>query len=270
MDNITIVGNDLTFICEDIADPEGFDFPTVRSVYLDPPNKEGSLYINSLAGARVVSWRGLIKTDIQNKRRELAAACYPGSLKTIKFSTCDGIALQAYGEVEKLINPYRLNRSPYLLEFKIPDPRFYGQTLKSENTFITESEGGTPIPTFIPAPIGGGSSLSFVIENEGNVYSKPIFTVRGPGTNFLIQNIDTGEKINLNLTLLPNESVIIDTSTDSVTKGNQKVFGSAARTPSGQWIRLIPGNNRIVFNAQSGFNNNTRLTVEWRDAYGGV
>lgn len=270
MEDITIIGNDVTFVCEDIADPEGFEFPTVRSVYIDPPNQEGSLYINSLAGARIVAWRGLIKTDIPTKRRELAAACYPGSLKTIKFTSCDGIEMQAFGEIEKFMNPYSNRRHPYLVEFKIPDPRFYSQTLNTLNTGITEAEGGTPIPTPIPAPIGGGSSLNFVIANAGNVYSKPKFIIRGPGTNFLIQNIDTGQKINLNLTLLSNETVEIDTADNSVFKGSTPVFGSAIRTPSGEWIKLVPGNNRIVFNAQSGYTNNTRLTIEWRDAYGGA
>lgn len=270
MDNIIIEGNDVEFTCEDIADAEGFEFPEIRSVFIDPPNQEGSLYINSLAGSRILAWRALIKSDIQNKRRQLAAVCYPGGLKTIKFTTCDGIALQAYGEIQKFINPYSIRRSPYFVQFRLPDPRFYGQTLNSQNTGITEAEGGTPIPTPIPAPIGGGSSLSFVINNTGNVYSKPRFIIRGPGTNFVIQNIDTGEVINLNLTLAPGEEVTIDTATNEVLLGTQPVFGSVDRLPTGQWIRLIPGNNRIVFNAQSGTNNNTRLTVEWRHAYGGT
>lgn len=270
MEDITIIGNDITFVCEDIANPEGFEFPTIRSVFIDPPNQHGSLYINSLAGARIVAWRGLLKTDIQQQRRNLAAACFPGSLKTIKFTTCDGIELQAFGEIQKFINPYSIRRAPYLLEFKIPDSRFYSQTLNSQSTGITIIEGGMPIPAAIPGPIGGGSSVDFTIINTGDVDSSPIFTIRGPGSNFSIQNIDTGEQIDVNLTLLTNETVVIDTSNNSVLLDNQRVFGSVNRTPSGQWIRLKPGANRIVFNAQSGYDSNTQLTVEWRNAYGGA
>jgi hypothetical protein len=267
MDNITIVNQDYQFVCEDISDPEGFEFPTTRNVFINPPNQPGSLYINSLAGERIVAFRGLIKENIQQNRRNLAAVCQPGNLKTFKFTTCDGVALQFEAEINKLINPYRVWRSPYLIEATAPDPYFYSQTLHSASSAITTVNGGTPVPAAIPAPIGGGSSLSFIIHNAGNAVSKPIFTIRGPGTNFLIQNVSTGVKFNLNLTLLENETVVINTATDRALKGSQRVYGSVIRDPATLWPVLRPGDNSFVFRAQSGSNANTRLTVDWRDAY---
>jgi hypothetical protein len=274
MDNILtiqIINGEREYLCEDLGSIEGFEFPTTRNVYLDPPNRGGTLYINSYPGRRLLSWQGLIRSNNAENRRLLASACeIRGFLKTIKFTTCDGIPVQTNIEVDSLTMPYRTNRSIYLIEATAPDFRFQGQTLKSFSTGITIQDGGTPIPAAIPAPIPGGSSTSFVLVNSGNVNAQPIFTVRGPGTNFLIQNIDTGELIRLNLTLQANETVLIDTANNTAYKGNQNVFGSITREPAGTWVSLRPGNNRIIFRASSGYTGSTQLTILYRDSYGGV
>lgn len=270
MDEITIINDSLEFTCEKIAEAEGFEFPEVRAVFIDPPSRHGTLYINSLKGRRSLSWRGLITDDIQINRRLLASVCEPGNLKIIEFETCDGIAVRTLVEITGLVNPYRINRSPYLIQAIAPDPNFESQTLHSESTGITVQEGGTPVPAAVPAPIGGGSSLNFILVNNGNTDAQPIFTIQGPGENFLIQNVDTGETINLNLELTANESVIINTKEFTAYKGSQSVFGSVVRNPSAGWISLQPGTNRIVFNASAGFDENTLLTVEWRDTYTGI
>lgn len=273
MDNITIVNDQLSeqFICENIrAFPEGFEFPEARNVFIDPPTRGGTIYINSLPGRRLLSWQGLITDDIQESRRQLSLVCQIGSLKTIKFETCDGIALQTQIEIDKLINPYRPNRSPFAIQATAPDFRFLSQELVTAQTGITLIEGGLPIPAAIPAPIPGGSSLSFTVTNNGNVSAQPTLIVRGPGTNFLIQNITTGEKINLNLALVNNEEVTIDTLNRTASKASQNVYGSVVATPAGDWLSLAPGNNVIVFNAQSNKGVNTRLTVQYRHSYLGI
>lgn len=268
--NITIINNGVEFECKKVGQMEGFESPTVRSVFVDPPSRPGSLYINSLAGRRNLSWQAIIEENVQENRRLLAAVCTPGNLKTIQFRTCDGVEIQTEVEVLTLLMPYREGKCIYLIQAVSPDAYFEGQTLHSEQTGITVLAGGMAIPAPIPAPIGGGSSLSFVLDNDGNTNAKPIFTIRGPGANFLIQNIDTGEKIELNLTLLANETVVINTKTNRVYQGSENVYGRITRTPSGNWVSLRPGTNRIVFNAGSGTSTNTRLTVDWRDTYGGI
>src|SRR5690606_23875042 len=248
MDNITIINKELNqqFVCTDIGTyPQGFEFPSARNVFIDPPGRPGSLYISSLSGHRSLSWQGVIKTDIAANRRLLSLVCQIGSLKTIQFETCDGLALQTDIEIESLINPYRHNSSPYAIFAIAPDYKLLSQQLITAQTGITQVNGGTPIPAAIPAPIPGGSSLSFVVNNQGTVNAQPVLMVRGPWTNFLIQNITTGQKINLNLTLLSNETVTINTKTSIATKGNQNVYGSVVRTPAGSWLYLAPGNNTI-------------------------
>lgn len=271
MDTITITNldNGLSFECEEISQPEGFETATSRTVFVDPPEVDGSLFINELAGRRQFSWRGLIKTDIQANRRLLARVCRPGGLKLIKFQLCDGLALEAYGTVV-LNNPYSETRSPYLITVTSPDADFLGQEQKHASTGVTTRTGGLPIKAAIPAPIGGGSNIFLVVTNDGDVSAKPVLTIRGPGTTFFVQNVDTGEQINLNLTLSDNEQVSIDTKTNDVLKGNQIVFGSVVRTPIGQWITIAPGTNRFVFRVATGNTPNTRLMLDWQDLHSGT
>ncbi len=268
MDNITIINGELAFVCENVANPEGFEEPTYRDVYIDLPEDNGSLFINELAGQRQFSWRGLIKDNIQENRRLLSRVCQPGGLKTVQFELCDGVAVQTEATL-RLVNPYSEERSPYIINAVSPDAYFGSQALHSESTGITLRRGGLPIPAAIPAPIGGGSNIALSLINAGNTATKPNFQIRGPGTTFLVKNLDTNESFILDLTLANNEIVTIDTRTNEALKGNQFVFGAIERTPVGQWITMQPGLNRFVFSAISGHSINTRLTVSWRDAWSG-
>lgn len=269
MDNIKIINGTLEYLCEDVSEAEGFETPTAREVFVDPPEREGSLFIGELAGKRELSWRGLIKDDVQVNRRLLARVCQPGGLKTLQFETCDGIAVQIQATV-KLVNPYRKTRSPYLVTAKAPYPYFEGQVQHSETTNITVQKGGMPIPAAIPAPIGEGGGNPFPITNAGDTHARPYFEIHGPGTNFFVQNLTTGELFRLQTTLGSNEIAIIDTVSNVATKGDQNIFGLIERDPVGQWIRLQPGENEIVFGAITGISDLTTLTIKWRDTYGGI
>lgn len=271
MDNILIVNTEagLEFLCEEIGDAEGFDSPTIRDVFIDPPEAEGSLLISELAGKRELAFKALLKDDIAVNRRLLARVCKPGGLKTLKLTTCDGLELQIDATV-KLANPYSEVRSTYLISAKAPFPYFQSQELKSLSTAVTVRKGGMPIPAAIPGPIGAGGGAPFVVNNLGDTTAKPIFEIQGPGSNFLVQNLDTGELFRLQTSIAAGETVIIDTNTNEATKGNQNVFGLITRSPVNSWVSLKSGQNRIVFSAISGTNEATKLTIKWRDTYAGI
>ena len=269
MDNITIINGSLQFICQNVSQSEGFESPTSREVFIDPPEREGSLFINELAGRRDFSWRGLISSDIQENRRLLSRVCSPGGLKTIKFSTCDNVALQTEA-ILKLVSVYRKSRCVYMITAKAPYPYFLSQTLHSDSTGVTLRRGGLPIPAAIRAPLSTGSGSAFSVVNAGNISARPKFTIHGPGSTFIIKNLDTEEQIQLNLELDDDEEVTIDTITNEVLMNGDSVFGSIDRDPVGSWITLAPGSNDIAFSAISGSTMETELTIEWRDAYSGV
>lgn len=267
MDNITIVNNDFLFICERIAEPQGFEFPETRGIIEDIPARDGAIYIGSKFGRRSLSWQTLLKgTDVQSKRRDLIRACQVGSLKTILFETCDGIPLKAEIEIENLVMPHIQNRAIALVQAIAPDYRFYSQEAVTAYTGVTESVGGLPVPAAVPAPISGGVTNGFSVINNGNTDTSPIFSIRGPGTNFYVNNLTTGEQFRLTMSLLNNEVAVINTMTNRALLGSQNIFGSF----SGDWMRLAPGINRINFRAGAGYSANTRLSISYNHAYLGT
>lgn len=268
MNSITIENGLESFICENVADLEGFEFPTTRLILTDIPARQGSLYIGALAGRRRIAWRGLITDDIYQNRKELIQVSRVGELKTIKFTGCDDVALQAEIEIDKLMMPYRIGRAIYGIEAVAPDWRFYSQLLTEESTGVTSIDGGSPIPTEIPMSLGASVSSNLFLTNEGNEVSNPILTVEGPGTNFLIQNLTNDTYVALNLTLGSGETVVIDTLNKTALKGTTNVYG--AIEGSVDLLTLDPGVNEIFFNAETGSDSNTQLTVSFRSAYLGI
>lgn len=265
--NILITDQINSFLCEDVGSAEGFEYPSTRTVIEDIPAREGALFLGSQFGRRALSWQGTIKgEDVLERRRNLIKACRVGYLKTIQFTTKDNLDLQASVEILKILMPYQYTGIIYMIEAVAPDFRFYSQTLHSQSTLVTQAEGGTPIPAAIPAPIGGGSNLSFEITNDGNIYTNPTFTIQGPGSEFIVNNITTGESFTLDLTLQTGESVVIDTNERTAFQGNQNVFGAF----TGDWMRLDPGSNTITFNVGTGKTTDTQLIVAYRDAYLGL
>lgn len=268
MDEIKIINGSYEFLCKDVSQAEGFEVPTTRDVFIDPPEREGSLFIGEIAGMRELSWRGLIRENIQPNRRLLARVCQPGGLKLLQFTLCDGVDVQISATV-KLVNAYSKTRSPYMISAKAPYPYFESQVLHTAMTNITVKKGGMPIPAAIPGPIGEGGGTPYTVVNAGDMPARPLLSIHGPGTNFQVSNLDTGESFLLQTSLASNETAIIDTVSNEAFKGSQNIFGLISRTPVGSWVRLGAGNNRIVFNAITGFNNQTTLTLSWRDTYSG-
>lgn len=249
---------------------EGFEYPTVRAVIEDIPSRDGANYIVSRFGRRRLAWAGewLGDTDVFDMRQDAIKVMTQKGLKTLKVTTYDDLALQAEVEVVKINAPYKKAVHEHLIETIAPDYRLFSQTLQTHTTAVTRLVGGTEIPAEIPLSLSITSGTTKLnITNNGTVKSPPVFTVKGPGTNFVIQNQTTGDLLRLNLTLTATEQVVINVLNRTATKGtNQNVFGSIR----GDLWEVPTGSSVIHFNAASGTDGNTMLTVAFRDAYLGV
>jgi hypothetical protein len=245
----------------------GFEYPATRPVIEDIPARDGSLFVTSQFGRRRLSFQGdLLNPGVFARRRDAIRPLTQG-LKLLKFTTYDDLQLQTQVNIERVVMPYNHQIHTYLIEAVAPDYRFYTQALTTSQTGVTDSGGGTPVPAAVPAPVGGTTTTPLNVTNQGQVPTPAIFTIRGPGTNFVIRNTTTSHEFRLNLTLTSAESVVVDTLNRTATKGaNQNVFGSF----QGDWMLLYPGQNRLQFSAGVGSDAQTRLTVSFRSSYLGV
>ncbi len=97
-----------------------------------------------------------------------------------------------------------------VLTFRAVDPYWYARQVTTA-TFDQGSELATFFPFF---PLRLGSTPIFgdtVIDNTGDVETWPVWTLSGPGTDFTLHNLTTGESLILETTLNAGEIVTIDT-----------------------------------------------------------
>lgn len=266
MNTITIIDQDNQFTFENIGSPTGFEYPDVINTLGDISGKGGAVYLASKFGRRRLSWQGLLKSDVPENRRALERACRAGRLKTIRFSTCDGIALETQVEVESIVMPYKLGRTKYLIQAVSPDWRFMSQVAHHYNVTETVQVGGVDIPAEIPFSFSSNEFTPQVLSNLGTEYAEPVFTIRGPGTRFIITNVTTGEQMIITRTLGVNDFIEVHTDNPSVLlNGVTPIYSSL----EGTFWTVPPGDNQITF-LSIGSNVPNTVEVDFNDAYLGI
>jgi len=245
MNTFSITNGANTYTFTDIGSLVGFEYPDTRISIEDVAGDQSSVYVNGKAGNRPLSWQAVIHT--KENRRDLGKVARPGILKTLKFTTCDevgalpALSLQAEIEINKIVMPYRNGRSVALIEAIAPDWRFYSQTLHAET--ITTNGDDT-------------------VANAGNEVSDPIFTITGPATTITITNLSTGQSFVIS-SILALGVVVVDTHSRTVTLDGVSTFSIF----TGDFFKLLAGDNIIEFLVTSGSTGATALEVSYRDAY---
>lgn len=269
---ILIINGSMQFECENLT-VEGFEYPTVISSVEDISGISGAIYVNSKFGRRLLSWQGLLSTNIPENRRVIEQICRAGSLKTIQFETCDGLQLQAEVEVLSIVMPYRIGRTKYLIQAVAPDSRFYSQELIDVDITQTSIRGGASIP-FPTIPVAITQSdltdeeLNAIVNNSGSEATEPILTIYGPGTGFTVRNDTTDKEFTLSTALLDGEYVTIDVRNGTVImNGTTNVYEDF----DGDFPLLEPGDNEFRFIVAADIEpDTTRLNVQYRHAYIGI
>lgn len=253
MKNLQIVNGNKSFTFYDNANGtilrsfDGFEYGEVRDVIEDVAGNNGALYVTSRFGRRRLSWSGdLVGSDVFTLRRQMLSAMrQQGQLKLLKFTTYDDLELQCEVEIVKILNPYTHKIHTYLIEAIAPDWRFYSQ---EEYTVEVDAED------------------TQIVENLGNEVTPPIFRIHGAFEHATIQNLSTGEDIDIDYTLTAGSYIEINTRDNTVKLDDGTPIFSAF---SGEFISLLPGENDIAFTVVSG-DESTKLDVIYRDAYNGL
>jgi hypothetical protein len=255
-----------------LNDFEGFEYATVVPSIDELAGDYGAVYINSKHSTRRLSIKGdLISSDVFTLRRTLLKALrQTGTIKLLSFITYDNLLLQTEAEVVKMTNPYNHSVHSFLIEFLAPDWRFYSQELHSVNLPKTIVSGGAsiPFPTIpLSIPISVDATTLHIITTAGNEATDPVFTITGPGENFIIENVTAGKQFILDYTLTSGQEVVIDVKNRTVV-----LDGTTNLYPfiTGEFWSLLPGDNDLRFFISNGADVETNLNVVYRDAYNGI
>lgn len=129
-----------------------------------------------------------------------------------------------------------------VLQFIAPDPFWYDTTAVS-HSWVTGDEPGSFFPIL---PLVLSSSTVFAqptILNDGDIKAWPVWTIAGPGSDFVVRNFTTGKTLSVNYTLGAQQTLEIDTRSGvkSVKVDGVSVFENA----TGALWPLEPGDNSI-------------------------
>lgn len=268
MEYIKIISGTNEFRFDHIADPVGFEYPTTRTVFEDVGGEHSAEYITSKFGQRPLSFRSLLMEDRLDEFNDMQRCLTMGGLKTLKFSPRPYVDLQTEVEIVNFTSPFRFGRRPMLIEANAPDWRFYAQQAQEKTIYATVISGGMAIPATVPYAISSSGLLDNKVQSLGTEKTSPVFTIYGPGRQFIIENKRTGYSYTITYTLDADDYITVSTDkggTLVMLNGLRSIYSSFI----GNYFNLIPGLNEIIFFPVGG-NTNTRMKIWWRDAFIGI
>lgn len=145
-----------------------------------------------------------------------------------------------------------------------PDPLKYSIEEHIASAKLPVTTGGLTVPITVPFSIDAVTVSGVVaVSNDGNYPVSPRILIYGPVDTPKVTNLDTGEILQVNLTLAPGEWIDLD-----LDRHTAMLNGTSSRRGyvTGQWFSLTPGDNLIAFNAPT-YNASAEIQVVWRDAW---
>jgi Phage tail protein len=150
------------------------------------------------------------------------------------------------------------------VEFFATDPRLYDDAQQSQAVGLAAGVAGHTWNNTWNWSWGGASTSTSIFAVNAGTFATP-FVVRfdGPVTNPSIENVATGEKLAMTLTLGVGEWLDIDTDARTVLLG-----GTASRFSNltqANWFDLKPGTTELRFGGTTA--GSPQMTATWRSAW---
>ena len=278
----------------DVTQIDGLDLPTIRNGDVVRPRDHGELIGLDFMGGRDVTLTADFVSDgtsLQHAAEALASAFAVGlnveQPLWIQIPNLPCLAMMA--RTRKRTVPIDLGYSVSALAttsilMHSTDPRLY--------TTPTTATVGLPAPlgglTFNATPNftfgGGGTYGSISATNSGNVEMRPTFTITGPVTAPVVQNVTTGwiltftNPSGVGYTLNAGDTLTVDTDLRTVL---YTASGSTSPQPRRNWLTagsiwpdpvrgiagLAPGGNGIEFSSADSSAVSGTLSLSWASAY---
>jgi hypothetical protein len=262
----------------------GLESPEVRLSSYNNPGAHGQTISNALYGGRVIALQGSVRALTADA--SLAVAEYRANkqmfaqavslqndssgfpvTRLLKLALGDGNTYQIPVVTTKFLNPEQLpTRSVWQLDLTATQWYFESDQLSSATVGLPQA-GGSSFPWHFPLSFGGGGGGSTIVTNTGTATAYPTITIPGPVISPVISNSTTGQRIQLNLSLLTGDTLVIDTEAHTITQGGATSKIGAFMTGSSFW-GLAPGANLITYSANQ--YDVSIASLSWRAAIGGL
>lgn len=164
------------------------------------------------------------------------------------------------------------------LQFEASDPRRYALVEQRVEGNLPRPEAGldwnlAPGPEGLPWPLAfgtPGATGALVVTNEGDAPAHPLIAFRGPVALPSLTSVNTGDRIEYDITLAPDDELVIDTAAGTATLNGTEsrlYTGTAQSVPEGTFT-LPPGTTNFAFRgAPESSDPRAACLIRWRSAY---
>jgi len=149
--------------------------------------------------------------------------------------------------------------------FEAGDPRIYSNVISSAATSVAAQDGGLEFPLVEPVTFGGvNESGELNITNSGTFATHAVFRIDGPCTSPRLENVSTGDVLELDISLSLTDFILVDTNERQIL-----LNGAASRysrlSADSKWFDIAPGLNTVKYRAST--STGSACSVTWRSAY---
>ena len=248
------------------APVEGLETPPIRTSQQNYSGRDGGIVNGQYYSPRLITISGFIIGGTceshESARRDLQDALPIREDLDVTISTFSGIEYVTTVRVMDIKMPIIDPKgSKFKIDIFASDPNLYLSALNTVQIPI-ESGGGFILPVVFPIVFASGSNPT-IVNNTGSVVVYPIFTITGEALNPVITNVDTGEKIDMNLTMTGTDELIIDMLNRTITLNGSSVI--SYRTTDSDWFGLEVGNNRFSYSTDD-LTDTGIAEISWRTA----
>ena len=234
---------------------------------------DGGIYTGEIVQPRNIVLNILIYRDLERKRNQILSFFLPRSTGTLTY-TGDMVSRKIDYRVESINIPD--SNVPYKIitvSLICPDPYF-----RDVDEFSKNMAGKTPLLTapFVLLPHGSALS-SLVLKHEAAIINEGVkptgmvitFLAKGEVINPRLDNLSTGEYIQVHVTMSQGQRLIVNTN-----RGNKRITLDGANISNKKdrmstFVQLIPGENILKYSAQSG-QTNLDVFPRWAAEFTGV
>lgn len=260
------------YVIEEIDGLGSADIRTSSFLY---SGRDGGEIPEQNLGFRDISISGQILGDTCDHNQQLRKSYFDNlpirTLLPVYITTFNGERFVTYCKVIKpdckFVKGGR--ESEFLLQLRSGDPYFYstdGGELQSAIVERMEDSGGYVTPYVLPVIWDDGGAPTIVI-NSGNATVYPVIIIHDTAHDPIITNEATGEQFAMNINTNDGDELVIDMLNRTVKLNGSDVIGN--KVDGSVWWGLLPGNNPIRFDTDTGADNGY-AEITWRNGVTGI
>ena len=267
--NITIndlpMGGDTAFKIS--APIDGLETPPIRNSTMNYSGKDGGLVTGQYYSPRLITITGFIisstaQTHEQARRQLQEALPIREDLDFIVNTFADLEYISSVRLLDfkmSIIDPVG---SQFKIDLFASDPNLYTGDIQSALVSLEEG-GGFLLPTVVFPIIFDPGTAPTIVTNSGAVDVLPIITIEGTATNPRITKTETGEYVEVQVTMGASDELIIDMANRTITLNGGSII--SFRESGSSWWDLDVGGNPISYETDDS-NDTGTCTVSWRNA----